>query len=153
VSASAGVVVVGVSKRYRLGDGSVVAAADGVSLVVGGGRRTALVGPSGSGKSTLLHLMGAIDVPDEGRITVGDVEVTALSRRRLADYRAGVGFEFHLLSALTRPRSNRPVHPRREIPHWSAPTPPPSSPATSASAVAAAIESGGREPRGRRLPR
>jgi len=101
---SAGVILVGVSKRYRLGDGSVVAAADGVSLVLGGGRRTALVGPSGSGKSTLLHLMGAIEVPDEGRITVGDVEMTGLSRRRLADYRAGVGFifqQFHLLSALT----------------------------------------------------
>jgi putative ABC transport system ATP-binding protein len=93
-----------VSKRYPLGDGSVVRAADCVTLEIVAGQRTALVGPSGSGKSTLLHLMGAIDVPDEGRITVGTVEVTGLSRRRLADYRAGIGFvfqQFHLLSALT----------------------------------------------------
>lgn len=101
---SAAVVLDGVSKRYRLGDGSWLAAADRVSLRIGAGRRTALVGPSGSGKSTLLHLIGAIDVPDEGRITVGDVEVTGLSRRGLADFRAGVGFvfqQFHLLAALT----------------------------------------------------
>jgi putative ABC transport system ATP-binding protein len=93
-----------VSKRYRLGDGSVLCAADGVTLEIGEGKRTALVGPSGSGKSTLLHLIGAIDVPDEGHIMVGSVDVTRLSRRRLADYRSGIGFvfqQFHLLPALT----------------------------------------------------
>lgn len=94
----------GVSKRYRVGDGSVVKAADDVSLQVSAGRRMALVGTSGSGKSTLLHLIGGIDAADEGRITVGEVEVTALKRRRLADYRATIGVVFqhyHLLPALT----------------------------------------------------
>lgn len=93
-----------VSKRYRLGDGSELKAADDVTIDIADGKRTALVGPSGSGKSTLLHLVGAIDVPDEGRIIVGDVDVTALGRRRLSDYRSTIGFvfqQFHLLPALT----------------------------------------------------
>jgi putative ABC transport system ATP-binding protein len=93
-----------VSKRYVLGDSSVINAADNVTLTIAPGTRTALVGSSGSGKSTLLHLIGAIDVPDAGRISVDGQEITGLSRRRLADYRAGIGFvfqQFHLLSALS----------------------------------------------------
>jgi putative ABC transport system ATP-binding protein len=93
-----------VSKRYRLGDGSELMAANDVTLDIADGKRTALVGPSGSGKSTLLHLIGAIDVPDEGSIFVGDAEVTALGRRQLSEYRSTVGFvfqQFHLLPALT----------------------------------------------------
>lgn len=93
-----------VTKTYRLGDGSRLAAADEVSLELPAGARIAIVGPSGSGKSTLLHLIGAIDRPDEGTITVGDTEVTRLSGRRLADYRARVGFifqQFHLVPSLT----------------------------------------------------
>jgi putative ABC transport system ATP-binding protein len=96
--------LVHVSKRFRLGDGSQLMAADDVTLDIADGRRTALVGPSGSGKSTLLHLVGAIDVPDEGRIFVGDVEVTALGRRQLSEYRSTIGFvfqQFHLLPALS----------------------------------------------------
>lgn len=93
-----------VSKLYSLGDGSVLRAADAVTIEIAEGTRTALVGASGSGKSTLLHLMGAVDVPDEGRIVVDGTDITSLNRRRLADYRAGVGFvfqQFHLLPALT----------------------------------------------------
>lgn len=93
-----------VSKRYRLGDGSELMAADDVTVDIADGKRTALVGPSGSGKSTLLHLVGAIDVPNEGRIFVGDVEVTALGRRQLSEYRSTIGFvfqQFHLVPALT----------------------------------------------------
>jgi energy-coupling factor transporter ATP-binding protein EcfA2 len=70
--AGARVSLTGVTKTYRLGDGSRLAAADEVTLAVEAGERVALVGPSGSGKSTLLHLMGAVDVPDEGTITVDD---------------------------------------------------------------------------------
>lgn len=93
-----------VTKRYRLGDGSELMAADDVSLDIVEGKRTAVMGPSGSGKSTLLHLLGAIDVPDDGRIFVGDVELTALDRKQQAEYRATIGFvfqQFHLLPALT----------------------------------------------------
>src|SRR6476646_3554089 len=93
-----------VSKSYRLGDGSTLTAADGIDLDLDAGRFTAVVGPSGSGKSTLLQLIGAIDAPDAGMITVGSQEVTALGRKALADYRFSIGFvfqQFHLIPALT----------------------------------------------------
>lgn len=94
----------GVSKRYQLGDGSTIHAADKITLDVAAQTRTAIMGPSGSGKSTLLHLVGAIDKPDSGRITVGGTDITRLPRRKLTDYRATVGFvfqQFHLIPALT----------------------------------------------------
>jgi putative ABC transport system ATP-binding protein len=93
-----------VSKRYRPAPGQTVTALDRVSLSVEGGSVVALMGPSGSGKSTLLHLVGAMDTADEGRIRVGDREVTELSRRDQTEYRRTIGFvfqRFHLLPALT----------------------------------------------------
>lgn len=93
-----------VSKRYLLSEGVSISALDRVSMSVKPGMVTAVTGPSGSGKSTLLHLVGAMDAPDEGRITVGDVEVTALSRKAQTAYRRRIGFvfqRFHLLPALT----------------------------------------------------
>jgi putative ABC transport system ATP-binding protein len=100
----AAVALESVSKHYRLGDGSLLTAADQVSLTIEAGTRVGLLGASGSGKSTLLHLIGAIDRPDSGRIRVGDIDITALPERKLADYRAGIGFvfqQFHLVPGLT----------------------------------------------------
>lgn len=94
----------GVTKRYRLGDGSELRAVNDVTFEFEAGSLTAVVGASGSGKSTLLHLLGAIDVPDQGTITVGGETITAYGRKQLADYRARVGFvfqKFHLLPALS----------------------------------------------------
>ncbi len=79
-------------------------AVDDVTVHIGSGSVTALTGLSGSGKSTLLHLIGAVDSADHGVVRVDDLEVTALQRGRLADYRRRVGFVFqryHLLPALT----------------------------------------------------
>ncbi len=98
------VVLEDVTKRYRLGDGSWLTAIDCPNFVAESGSSTALVGPSGSGKSTLLHLVGAIDKPDRGRITVGGLDLTALNRRQLADYRSTIGFvfqQYHLLPAMS----------------------------------------------------
>src|SRR5438067_447536 len=97
------VVVDRVIKKYRTG-GAVVAALDGLSLAVDPGSTVAITGPSGSGKSTLLHLIGAMDVPGEGRVVVAGDDVTRLSPRRQAAYRRTIGFvfqRFHLLPALT----------------------------------------------------
>jgi putative ABC transport system ATP-binding protein len=101
--AGAAVEISRVAKRYSAG-AQAVAALDGVSLAIEAGALVAVAGPSGSGKSTLLHLLGAMDVPDEGTIRVGAEEVTALARRERVDYRRRIGFvfqSFHLLSALT----------------------------------------------------
>jgi len=90
----------GLTKRYEPD----IVAADGLDLTVAAGSFTAVTGPSGSGKSTLLHLVGAIESADGGTVTVDGVEVTALRRRRLSQYRRTVGFVFqryHLLPALT----------------------------------------------------
>ena len=88
---------------FRTG-GTEVVAVDDLTLSVAAGGMVAITGPSGSGKSTLLHLIGAIEAPDAGTITVDDVPVTGLRRGRLAEYRRSIGFVFqryHLLPALT----------------------------------------------------
>ena len=94
----------GVCKSYGLGKGNKVRAADDVSLTISGGSFVALSGPSGSGKSTLLHMIGAMERPDSGTITIGEAEVTGLRAGALAAYRRTVGFVFqryNLLPALT----------------------------------------------------
>ncbi len=97
------VTVQGLSKSYSVG-GQTIHALRNVDLTVAEGTAVAVVGPSGSGKSTLLHIVGAMDIPDEGVVKVEDYEVTALSRREQVDYRRRIGFvfqRFHLLPALT----------------------------------------------------
>jgi putative ABC transport system ATP-binding protein len=94
----------GVTKRYGTGQGGQVTAADDVSFTIEAGAFVALTGASGSGKSTLLHMIGAIERPDSGVITVGGTTVTALRGAAQADYRRTVGFVFqryNLLPALT----------------------------------------------------
>jgi ABC-type lipoprotein export system ATPase subunit len=78
---------------------------DGVDLEVQAGEVVAVLGRSGSGKSTLLHLLGALDRPDAGRITVADEDVTRRPLRALARLRLNhVGFvfqSFQLIEELT----------------------------------------------------
>ena len=77
----------------------------GVSFTVDQGELVSVVGPSGSGKSTLLHLMGTLDRPTGGDISVAGHRVSELSDRDLSSLRAHhIGFvfqSFHLLSSLT----------------------------------------------------
>jgi putative ABC transport system ATP-binding protein len=94
----------GISKRYGIGDGREVRAADDVSLSIAQGAFVALTGASGSGKSTMLHLIGALERPDSGTVLASGTDVTALRGAALAAYRRTVGFVFqryNLLPALT----------------------------------------------------
>jgi putative ABC transport system ATP-binding protein len=81
-------------KDYRLGDETVHALA-GVSLDIPDGQFAAIVGPSGSGKSTMLHLIGGLDTPTSGTISVDGHNLSKASDKELAAYRnSKVGFVF-----------------------------------------------------------
>ena len=96
--------VTDVTKTYATPQGSLTVL-DRVGLSLGPGETLALMGESGAGKSTLLHLIAGLDAVDSGRITVGDVEVTALDdagRARLRRERLGLVFQqFNLIPSLT----------------------------------------------------
>jgi putative ABC transport system ATP-binding protein len=85
--------------------GNAIRPIDGLDLELDAGSLTVLLGPSGCGKTTLLSCLGGLLTPTSGRITVGDVDVTALNRRALSKYRrhnVGIVFQaFNLVPCLT----------------------------------------------------
>lgn len=93
----------GVSRSYGSGEAMVWALRD-VSLSIHAGDFVSIVGPSGSGKSTMLGLLGCLDAPTSGSITVGGVEVTGLAdtaRTRVRGQSIGFVFQqFHLIPHL-----------------------------------------------------
>ena len=93
-----------VRKVYASG-GDPVAALNGISLSVGKGEFTAIVGASGSGKSTLLHILGSVDKPTEGRVVIDGTDLSALSPTQAAIFRrrkVGLVYQFYnLIPTLT----------------------------------------------------
>lgn len=93
-----------VTKQYAQGD-LVVEALRGMSLEIAPAEFTAIVGPSGSGKTTALNLIGALDKPTSGRVSVEGRDLGPLSRRELSELRRDrIGFVFqayNLLPVLT----------------------------------------------------
>ncbi len=75
-----------VTRRFTVGRGVVEALVD-ADLLVHPGEFVVVLGPSGSGKTTLLNLIGALDTPSEGRITVAGQGLAGLSRSALAEVR------------------------------------------------------------------
>ena len=72
----------------------------GINLHINKGEVVSIVGPSGAGKTTLLQIMGTLDKPDSGQITVDGVDVMSLSSNKLSDFRnqhIGFVFQFHQL--------------------------------------------------------
>jgi putative ABC transport system ATP-binding protein len=83
-----------VSRHFRQGETTIVAL-DRVSLRIGVGEFVSLSGPSGSGKTTLLNVIGGLDRPDSGEITVEGKRLDQLSRGALASLRLhSIGFVF-----------------------------------------------------------
>ena len=85
--------------------GNAIRPIDGLELELEAGSLTILLGPSGCGKTTLLSCLGGLLTPTSGRITVGGVDVTALNRRAMTQYRrrgVGIVFQaFNLVPSLT----------------------------------------------------
>jgi lipoprotein-releasing system ATP-binding protein len=88
------------SKTYVGGDGGRVEVLDAVNLDVRRGEMIAIVGASGAGKSTLLHILGALDRPTHGEVTLDDQSLSALDDEqlsRLRNRKVGFVFQFHHL--------------------------------------------------------
>ena len=87
-------------KQFRRGS-ETIEVLRGVTLDMARGDFLALMGPSGSGKTTLLNLLGGLDLPSQGSITVGGEQIDGLSGGRLSSWRARhVGFVFQLYNLL-----------------------------------------------------
>src|SRR5271170_4083584 len=90
----------GLDKTYSRG-GEEIHVLQGLNLDVSRGEFVAFMGPSGSGKSTLLNLLGGLDVPSRGSITVDGDEVTSMSSGNLTNWRARhVGFIFQMYNLI-----------------------------------------------------
>ncbi len=95
-------------KRYRRGKQD-VEVLHGLNLEIPKGEMLALMGPSGSGKSTLLNLIGGLDRPDQGSITIGGERIDQFSNSRLTKWRArhvGFVFQFYNLMPMLTARQN-----------------------------------------------
>jgi putative ABC transport system ATP-binding protein len=87
-------------KKYRRG-GEEIHVLQGLNLDVSKGEFIAFMGPSGSGKTTLLNLLGGLDVPTRGSITVAGDEITHMSAGKLTEWRARhVGFIFQMYNLI-----------------------------------------------------
>jgi putative ABC transport system ATP-binding protein len=90
----------GLGKTYRRG-GEEIHVLQGLNLDVDAGDFVAFMGPSGSGKTTLLNLLGGLDVPSAGSVTVAGDEITRMSGAKLTSWRARhVGFVFQMYNLI-----------------------------------------------------
>lgn len=97
-----------VRKVYGSGDSQVVAL-DGIDLTVDKGEFVAITGASGSGKSTLLHILGTVDKPTSGKVTVDGTDLSGLSPTQAAIFRrrkVGLVYQFYNLIPTLTVRKN-----------------------------------------------
>ena len=87
--------IVEIRDLYKSYEDGKIKALNGVNLTIKEGEFVSIIGPSGSGKSTLLNMLGALDVPDSGSITVAGQDLT--TSKKLNEFRAtSIGFVFQL---------------------------------------------------------
>jgi len=92
----------GVKKRYIVGEQEILAL-NGIDLTIEQGEYAAIIGPSGSGKSTLMHLLGCLDTPTDGTMTLDGVDVSKASGNRLSEMRnQKIGFVFQSFNLLPK---------------------------------------------------
>jgi putative ABC transport system ATP-binding protein len=111
-------------RTYGSGD-ALVRALDGVTLDLGAGEFTAIMGPSGSGKSTLMHCCAALDRADSGTVRIGDQELSGLRDKALTRLRRDrIGFVFQAynliptLNAEENVRLPQAIAGRKPDPAW-----------------------------------
>lgn len=89
-----------VTRVYTSGDHE-LRALDGVNFTLDEGKFVVILGPSGAGKSTLLNMLGGLDSPTSGTITVNGKDISTLNNNELADYRAStIGFLFQFYNLI-----------------------------------------------------
>lgn len=92
-------------KCYKMSKDNTIQALNGVNIEIKEGDFSAIVGPSGCGKSTLLHILGLLDRPDEGSLTIDGIDVSRMKERQAYKLRAKkIGFVFqgfNLIPTLT----------------------------------------------------
>lgn len=92
----------GVSRHYRMGEGT-VKALDNVSLSIREGEFVSIMGPSGSGKSTMMNILGCLDSPSEGRYVLNGIDVSRMDDGSLSSVRnREIGFVFQSFNLLPR---------------------------------------------------
>lgn len=93
----------GITKIYRTKEVETVAL-ENVNLEVKEGELLSVMGPSGCGKSTLLNLIGLLDLPDEGKVFIDNMDTTGMKEGKMAEFRnemLGFVFQsFHLINSL-----------------------------------------------------
>jgi len=89
-----------VVRTYPMGK-TQIRALRGLDLEIQEGEFVAIMGPSGSGKSTLMHLIGGLDLPNEGKILLGDLDISQQNGNRLAELRGKkIGFVFQTFNLI-----------------------------------------------------
>lgn len=90
-------------KEYPIGENETYRAINGIDLKIHEGEFVAIMGPSGSGKSTLMHILGALDVPTDGKYILKGKNISSYTEDQLAEIRNHeIGFVFQSFNLLPR---------------------------------------------------
>lgn len=104
-----------IQREYQVG-GSIIKAVDGVSFSLEKGSFNVILGQSGAGKTTILNMLGGMDSPTGGTITVGDTEISGMNETELTVYRRHqIGFVFQFYNLVPNLTALENVQLAREI--------------------------------------